>query len=137
MARPARLQPTEGELEILKLLWEQGPCELGSICNAIRQHREVATTTVATMLKVMLDKNLAKRVRGARAWLWSAKVSREATSSQMLQNLVDHVFDGSAGMLVSHLVDDGKLTAAERRQIRELLDASQAATKPSKRSDRT
>lgn len=136
MARPARLQPTEGELEILKILWEQGPCELGILCNAIRQNREVATTTVATMLKVMLEKNLAKRTRGARAWLWSAKVSREATSSQMLQNLVDHVFDGSAGLLVSHLVDDGKLTPAERRQIRELLDAS-ATAKPTKRSDRT
>jgi predicted transcriptional regulator len=135
MARPARLQPTEGELELLKILWEQGPCELGTLCTAIRQRREVATTTVATMLKVMLEKNLAKRTRGARAWLWSAKVSREATSSQMLQNLVDHVFDGSAGLLVSHLVDDGKLSPAERRQIRELLDAGQNA-KTSKRSDR-
>ena len=56
MARPASDQPTDGELEILNILWEIGPAELRLIHAALNARRKVATTTVATMLGVMLDK---------------------------------------------------------------------------------
>ena len=56
MARPRNSQPTDGELEILKLLWNAGPCALGHVCSLLRRERPVATTTVATMLSVMLGK---------------------------------------------------------------------------------
>ena len=58
MARPASSHPTDGELEILRVLWERGPSSLAEVCAALREEREVATTTVATMLRVMLDKNI-------------------------------------------------------------------------------
>jgi BlaI family transcriptional regulator, penicillinase repressor len=104
MARPASGQPTEVELEILKLLWDSGPQELGQICASLREQREVATTTVATMLKVMMNKGLAKRTQGKRGWVWAAKVSREATVGSMLSKLIDRVFDGSAQLLVTQLL---------------------------------
>lgn len=55
MARPASAQPTDGELEILNVLWERGPSGLKPVCDGLRQARPVATTTVATMLKLMQD----------------------------------------------------------------------------------
>src|SRR4051812_1656871 len=61
MARPPSVQPTEGELEILKVLWEAGPSGLRQVCAGLRAHRPVATTTVATMLKVMQEKGLVER----------------------------------------------------------------------------
>ena len=129
MARPSSSQPTEGELEILRHLWDaEGPLELGALCALLRQEKEVATTTVATMLKVMLDKGLVKRAKGSKAWLWSAKVSRSATAGQMLTRLVDKVFDGSAQLLVSQLLDTGKLSDEDRRQLLAMLKSAEKNT---------
>ena len=75
MARPASLSPTDGELAILRVLWESGPTTLGSLCTALRQERPVVTTTVATMLKVMLTKGLVRRKASSRGYVWSAAVS--------------------------------------------------------------
>ncbi len=126
MSRPASPQPTDGELEILKILWEIEPAGLGRIHAALRQKREVAMTTVATMLKTMRVKDLVDRDEGARGYTYKAKVGRSAAVSGLIGKLVDLVFDGSARNLVSHLVEDGKLTARDRAEIAELLDQSPA-----------
>jgi predicted transcriptional regulator len=124
MARPASSQPTEGELEILRVLWEGGPSELKQVCAGLRRNRPVATTTVATMLRVMQEKRLVDRHEGenARASVWSARVTRAAASTTMLKRLLDLVFDGSARGLVAHMVETGKLSERDRREIRRLLD---------------
>ncbi len=124
MARPASKQPTDGELEILKILWEAGPSELGTVVTAQRQARPVATTTVATMLKVMLEKRLVTRKRGQRGYLWTAKVTQKATTRGLLSKLLDRACDGSAHRLVAHLVEDGKLSEQDRAAIRRLLEAT-------------
>jgi predicted transcriptional regulator len=121
MPRPASSQPTAGELEILNILWEAGPLSLSQLCLKIRAQRPVATTTVATMLKVMLNKKLVRRARAARGSLWSARQSRKSTANGMLSGLVDRLFNGSAQTLVAHLIEEGRLTAAQRREILELL----------------
>ncbi len=125
MPRPTSRQPTDGELEILKVLWDQGPCDLGTVCEALRRHREVATTTVATMLKVMLDKALVKRASGARSYLWSARVSRAATSRKLLRKLLTSAFDGSARGMIAHLVESGDLSLEDWEEIRGLLEGAQ------------
>jgi predicted transcriptional regulator len=125
MARPASTQPTDGELEILKVLWASSPMSLGQVCASLRRQRPVASTTVATMLQVMLDKGLVKRARGPRGFLWSAKVSQAAAASGLLGKLLDHVFDGSAQRLVAHLLEEGKLNARDRQEIKRLLAAGE------------
>ena len=135
MARPQNQQPTDVELEILSLLWKSGPLELGPLCQAMREVRQVATTTVATMLSVMINKGLAKRTKGDKGWKYSAVVTREDAAKDLVRKLVDRAFDGSASMLVSHLLDRGELTTEERKQIMELLreeSASSPAKKPKK-----
>src|ERR1700678_3057237 len=127
MARPARLQPTEGELEILKALWDQGPSELKQVCAALRRGRPVATTTVATMLKLMQEKGLVDRDEAARSSVWSANVSRETASTNLLRRLMDLVFDGSARRLLAHMIETEKLSAHERAEIRRLLDGEHAS----------
>lgn len=123
MARSASNHPTDGELEILRVLWDRESATLGEICEALRRERQVATTTVATMLGVMLDKSLVKRKRGARSHVWSAAVSRDAAAKGMVGKLVDAVFDGSAGRLVSHLVEGGKLSPDELAELRTLINS--------------
>lgn len=128
MARPPSPHPTDGELEILQVLWQRGSAPLGEICEALREEREVATTTVATMLRVMLDKKLVRRKGAGRGSEWSAVVSHDAAAKSMVGKLVDRVFDGSAGRLVAHLVEGGKLTAGELAELRMLIDEGEGRT---------
>jgi BlaI family penicillinase repressor len=123
MARRASEQPTDGELEILKVLWEIGPAGLGPIHSALRERKEVAITTVATMLKMMLAKNLVRREDGPRGYAYSARVSRKAAASGLVGKLLQHVFDGSARRLVAHLIEEGQLDDSEREELRSILSA--------------
>ena len=122
MARPASQHPTDGELEILRVLWDRGPSSLGDVCAALRAEREVATTTVATMLRVMHDKKLVRRKQVGRGLQWTAAVSHTAAARSMVGKLIDGVFDGSAQRLVAHLVEGGELSADELAELRHILD---------------
>ena len=122
MARPPSSHPTDGELELLQVLWQAGPCSLGQVCKALRLHRPVVTTTVATMLKIMLDKKLVRRRSTPQGYLWSAKTTQQNAATGMVRKLVDSVFDGSAQRLVAHLLESGQLNDQERKELRRLID---------------
>ena len=113
MSRPPSQHPTDGELEILRALWERGPSSLSEICESLRRGRDVATTTVATMLRVMLDKGLVRRKPARRGHQWSAAVTQTAAARSMVGKLIDGVFDGSASRLAVHLVEAGQLSSDE------------------------
>ena len=132
MARPPSSQPTDAELEVLKVLWEHGPSGLGPIHAAIQEQRPVALTTIATTLKTMLSKGLVTREDGARGYVWSAAASRDRTAAGLLGKVVQHVFDGSARRLVAHLIEEGALDDRDREEIRALLEDRPANAKKSK-----
>jgi BlaI family penicillinase repressor len=122
MARPPATHPTDGELEILRILWSAGPSSLSAVCESLRSEREVATTTVATMLKVMLDKELVKREGAGRGAVWSAAVTQKSAARGMVRKLVANVFEGSAHRLATHLVEGGQLTDKQLAELRTLID---------------
>ncbi len=135
MPRSKSKQPTDAEMEILKILWDDGPSELGAICARLRESRSIATTTVATMLKVMLEKRLVARSGEARRYVWEARVTRSATQQGMVGRLVDFVFDGSAKGLVAHLIEQGDLGERERAEILRMLAASDDEVGRSEKDD--
>jgi BlaI family penicillinase repressor len=127
MARPASQHPTDGELEILRVLWDRNGASLGEVCEVLRRERPVATTTVATMLKVMLEKGLVRRKQsGGRGLQWSAVVTHAAAAKSMVGKLVDGIFDGSAQQLAAHLVERGKLSDSELAELRKLIDSQRS-----------
>jgi BlaI family penicillinase repressor len=128
MARPPSTQPTDAELEILKVLWDQSPAGLGHIHSVIQERRQVALTTIATTLKTMLAKGLVARQDGPRGYIWSATASRGSTATGLLGKLVQHVFDGSARCLVAHLIQEGALDDRDRAEIQALLEARSDST---------
>jgi predicted transcriptional regulator len=132
MARPPSTHPTDGELEILRVLWDRGPLALSELCETMRRERDVATTTVATMLRVMLDKRLVKRKPAVRGHQWSAAVTQSAAAHSMVGKLVDGIFDGSAQRLVAHLVEAGQLSSKELAELRDLIDTSKVSRKSTK-----
>ena len=138
MARPASTQPTDGELEILNVLWEHGPLELGALRGVLLRTRTVAASTVATMLRLMAEKGLVERAeRPQGSPTWSARLSQQQARSGLLQRVMDRVFDGSASRLVTHLVEEGELSEGDRQAIRKLLDSAPPAPAKPKRRPRS
>ncbi len=119
MARHVSPEPTERELDILHVLWESGPSSLSEIAERLEAQRGIATTTVATILKVMLDKKLVARTDDRR---WKALATHSATSKNMVRRLLDRVFDGSAQRLVAHVLEDEELNAAEIAALEAMLE---------------
>ena len=134
MPRPVSLHPTDGELEILRVLWAGGAMALGEVCETLRAERgDVAATTVATMLRIMSDKGLVKRTGSGRGATWSAVVSQQKTQRGMVRKLVDGVFDGAAHRLAVHLVEGGELSDAQLAELRKLLDKQQGSSRKKNR----
>ena len=133
MARPPSTHPTDGELEILRVLWSVGPTSLSLLCDTLREQRDVATTTIATMLRVMREKGLVKRKGSGRGAQWTAAVTQNKTAKKMVSKLVDHVFDGSADLLATHLIEGGQLSSQQLAELRDLIDQKSHNQKGSRR----
>jgi BlaI family transcriptional regulator, penicillinase repressor len=121
VARPASKHPTELELEILKILWDEGPLAGRAIRDRLAPARDLTYTSVMTMLGIMEDKRYVARKKVGGNYVYSARLKREATSRRMLRDVVDRVFDGSAGTAMINLLETSDLDADELRQLRELL----------------
>lgn len=138
MPRAPSPHPTDVELEILQALWNHGPCSLSVLCETLRAEREVAATTVATMLRVMSDKQLVKRTGSGRGATWDAAVSQHRTEQGMVRTMVDRLFDGAADRLAAHLVEGGQLNPAQLAELRQLIDqqSKNATTKTRKHKEK-
>ena len=122
MARPTATQPTEVELQILGILWEQKNATAREIHNRIIEVRETNYSTTVKMLSVMLEKGLVKRNDSVRPQLFQAAATQQKTQSGMLKDLMQRAYDGSVGSLVLQALSAKKATKAELAEIREMLD---------------
>jgi BlaI family penicillinase repressor len=128
MPRPKSEQPTPGELEILKILWDRGPAQGRDVMDLLNQDgKDRAYTSVTSLMNVMVDKGLLRRKPHGRAFVYEAILPRQKTLAGLLHDLVGRAFEGSASALVAHLLDDVKLTPAELAEIRRTLDEHSGA----------
>jgi BlaI family transcriptional regulator, penicillinase repressor len=125
MARPLSRHPTELELEILKILWNQGPCSVKQIQEALAGTRGLAYTTIMTMLTIMTNKKYVRRNKAGASNTYEAAIKQDAASSNMLQDIVDRVFDGSVPAVVQQLLESSDLDAQELEAIRQLISRKQ------------
>lgn len=117
---PQPPRPTDGELAILRALWQLGPATVRQVHEALG--RDTAYTTVLKLLQIMTDKGLVKRDESARTHIYSAAQPAQATQRQLLKDLLDRAFAGSAQELVLQALSAKRAGAEELRQIRQLLD---------------
>src|SRR5687767_6842331 len=94
-----RPRPTDGELAILRVLWERGPSTVRQVHEALAEHATGYTTTLKLM-QIMADKGLVTRDESSRTHVYASRASEEQTQSQLLRDLVDRAFGGSAAALV-------------------------------------
>ena len=95
MPRHPSTQPTEVELQILRILWEHGPSTARGIHNQLAGERETNYSTTVKMLSVMLDKGLVKRDETVRPQVYRTVVTQDRTQERMLKDLIRKVYDGS------------------------------------------
>jgi len=117
---PTRRKPTDAELAILRVLWTRGPSTVRDVAEAM--DREGAYTTILKLMQIMTDKGLVKRDDSARSHVYKAASSEDQTQRQLVTDLLDKVFEGSAAKLVMRALADGKVSAEELAEIRKLLD---------------
>jgi BlaI family penicillinase repressor len=120
----ARLQPkpTDAELAILRVLWERGASTVRQVHDALADTRETGYTTTLKLMQIMVDKGLVKRNETARTHVYSPMAGQEQTERQLVQDLVDRAFGGSAAQLVLRALSAGGTTDAELKEIRKLID---------------
>ena len=132
-----RRKPTDAELAILRVLWSRGPSTVREVFDALGS--EGAYTTALKLLQIMTDKGLVRRDESTRTHVYEAAYSEQQTQKQLVTDLLDRVFDGSAAKLMLHALESGKASADELAEIRRLLDEHRegtAASRSGKRKDR-
>ena len=115
-------KPTEGELELLTILWDRGQATVREIFEAVNAQRPVVYTGVLKLMQIMTEKGLVTRDETARAHLYAAAHEEGETQRRLVGDLVRKAFDGSARNLVLHALSAERASDEELSEIRQMLD---------------
>ena len=121
---PEPPRPTDSELAIMRVLWDRGPSTVRDVLDALNATRAepFAYTTALRFLQIMTEKGLVVREEKDRGHIYAPSVPAERTQRQLVRDLMDRAFAGSARELVLHALGARKVSAAELSEIRKLLD---------------
>lgn len=106
---------------MMTVIWRIGPCSVAQVQERLRPQRELAYTSVSTIVRILEQKGYVTSEKEGRGHVYAAAVSKETYQGMSLQRLVSDVFDGTPSMLVQRLLDSETLTSEELAQIRSLL----------------
>jgi len=115
-------KPTEAELELLRVLWEKGPATVRELHDAINLQRPVVYTSVLKILQIMTEKGLVEREESGKAHIYQAAASQEHTQNQLLRDLSERLFSGSAAQLAMHALAMQPTSDEELDEIRNLIE---------------
>jgi predicted transcriptional regulator len=121
--------PTDLELSILRILWEQGPSTVRDVSNALNRDRATGYTTALKMLQIMLDKGLVTRDESERTHIYRAKSSQDKTQRQLVNDLLHRAFGGSAQKLVMQALSSNKASKEELAEIQKLIDSMKGGSR--------
>ena len=122
MSKPSTPRPTDAELAILRVLWERGPSTVRQVHESLTRERPTAYTTALKMLQIMIEKGLVRRDETDRTHVYQARLSEDQTQRQLVRDLLDRAFGGSASKLVMQALATRRATAEELSEIRKLID---------------
>ena len=121
MPRRVSLQPTEVELAILRVLWERGPSSVREVHLALQHTREAGYSTTLKMMQVMFEKGLLLRDENRRPQVYRPSLPEEQTQKQMIDDLIQRAFGGSARKLVMRAVQSEHVSREDLSEIRKIL----------------
>ncbi|MDF1810780.1 MAG: BlaI/MecI/CopY family transcriptional regulator [Verrucomicrobiales bacterium] len=120
MARKKSDNPTDGELEILQVLWDRGASSAGDVQQALGG--ATGYTTVLKLLQIMLEKGIVTRDDSRRPHLYEASDTRKRTRSKFVTSMARKLFGGSTADLAMHALSEENITPGELQEIRDLID---------------
>jgi BlaI family transcriptional regulator, penicillinase repressor len=123
MARSGSNHPTQLELEILKVLWDDSPLAVRDVRERLEQRaqRALSHSSVITMLNIMVRKGYLRRKKEGKSFFFSPKVDKQSVAGGMMGDLLCRVFDGSPSAMVLNLIENVDLDAEEIDQLRRLI----------------
>jgi BlaI family transcriptional regulator, penicillinase repressor len=120
--RQAHPTLTPQELAIMKVVWRLEKATVRDVYEALREKRDIAYTTVMTMMKILEEKGYLKKTRVERAYEYRPARPRHQVVGAMVRDFLDRVFDGAAAPLLVHLAKDKRLSKDDRDLIRRLTE---------------
>ena len=126
---PKYIKPTESELEILQILWQKGPSAVRDVHEALGGEESNGYTTILKMMQIMTEKGLVTRQKSGKLHLYTAASTQESTRQQMLDKVINTVFEGSAMQLVMSALGSKKSTKEELSAIKKYLENLEGGAK--------
>jgi BlaI family penicillinase repressor len=115
-------KPTASELEILRVLWARGPSTVREVHEALREKKPLGYTTVLKLLQIMTVKGTVRRNEDQRAHVYEACQPATETKRQLVGDVLQRVFEGSASELMIHALEGRRTSKKELEELRRLLD---------------
>ncbi|MFT3981302.1 MAG: BlaI/MecI/CopY family transcriptional regulator [Ferruginibacter sp.] len=122
MQKSKNIKPTEGELEILGVLWEKGNATVRTVNEELSKTKEAGYTTTLKLMQIMFEKGLVTRDSSSKTHVYEAAITREKTQTQFVDKMINSLFAGSGTELVLHALGEHKPSNAELDKIQELLN---------------
>jgi predicted transcriptional regulator len=125
MTRPKSPTMTDGELRLMRVLWDMGQATVGEVVDALKTRPKPAYNTVLTLLRIMEKKGYVSHRKDGRAFVFQPRVDRADASRSALQSLVNRFFDGSTRLLMLNLLEDADLSPEALKQLRDRIEEAQ------------
>jgi predicted transcriptional regulator len=122
MPRPKSPTMTDGELRLMRVLWDRGQATVGEVVDALKTRPKPAYNTVLTLLRIMEKKGYVSHRKDGRAFIFQPMVDRADASRSALQTLVNRFFEGSTRLLMLNLLEDAQLSPEALRQLKERIE---------------
>lgn len=115
------IKPTEGEMEILQVLWAKGNCTVREVHQALDK-KESGYTTTLKLMQIMHEKGLVARDTSAKTHIYKALINQETTQRHLVKKMIDNVFNGSAARLVMQALGNKSASQEEIDLIKDYLN---------------
>ena len=122
-----KMNPTERELEILKVLWDRGEATVRDVYEELRQRLPIVQNTVQAFLRTMEDKGLVTHRLEGRTFIYQPTYQRQQTTQRMAEQLLTRAFDGAMDQLVQSVLSLRQPTKGELERLEELLAKAKAS----------
>jgi predicted transcriptional regulator len=122
MARRKNSRPTDRELTILRILWDKGPSTVREVNEAMNEDKNTGYTTTLKLMQIMVEKGLVLRDDSQFKHVYRPALSEEKAQKQLVGDLLDRAFSGSAEKLVMRALSAKKVSAKELASIKKMLD---------------
>ena len=123
------IKPTDGELEILQILWRNGPSTVRMVHEVMSARKDVGYTTTLKLMQIMAEKGLVKRNTETRQHIYTAAIAEQVVQKGVLEKIIKTTFRGSASGLIMQALGQHKTSPEELEQIKAFIEQMESKRK--------